>query len=98
MFRLLDRVTLWIIARYTGLRRFAKVATASNDRSIVLCARACRLIYRTHKIARVLSRLARATLADSFLHLELQLSMISSAEALRSQEDLALVDAGLALP
>ena len=83
MFRLLDRVTLFTIARYTGLRRFAIVATASNDPSIVLLARACRLIYGNQKLARVLLRLARETLRDSFLHLELQVSMIALAEALR---------------
>ena len=98
MFHILDRVTLVIIARYTGLRRFAIVATASNDVGILLFARACRNLYRNNKLARVLLRLWSARLRDSFLHLELQVSMVALAEALRPEEDLALVDAGWALP
>ena len=98
MFRFLDRVTFFIIARYTGLRRFASVAAASKDPGTLAFARAGRLLYRNNKLARVFVRLHRARLLHSLRHLELQVYTIALAETLRQDDDLALLAAGVALP
>ena len=98
MFCLLDRVTLFIIVRYTGWRSFRPLAAASKVPGTLALARAGRYLYRNLKVGRVLLRLDRMGVVKSLRDIELAVYTIALAETLREEEDELLRYAGNALP